>query len=135
MATTLSSAAEPKKSKQFIVNVLWNWSAVVVNVFTALILSPFIIRRLGDDNYGLWALHGLARRILLDHRSRLPLRHHQVFGALSNARRIRTDQRDSNTRAVLFGVHWSGAGACKLFGAPLLAHAMHVQHPLFPQAW
>ena len=56
MAAASPPLAQPHKTTQFIVNVLWNWSAVLVNVFSALILSPFIIRRLGDENYGLWAL-------------------------------------------------------------------------------
>ena len=56
MATSSPPLPQTQKKTQFIVNVLWNWSAVAVTIFSALILSPFIIRRLGDENYGLWAL-------------------------------------------------------------------------------
>jgi O-antigen/teichoic acid export membrane protein len=56
MATSSPPLTATRGKAQFIVNVLWNWSAVVVNVFSALILSPFVIRKLGDENFGLWAL-------------------------------------------------------------------------------
>lgn len=56
METSSPPAPARRGKAQFIVNVLWNWSAVVVNVFSALILSPFVIRKLGDENFGLWAL-------------------------------------------------------------------------------
>src|SRR5918911_2593206 len=56
MATTSSSPATGTDKRRFIINVLWNWASVAVNIFSGLILSPFVIRRLGDENYGLWAL-------------------------------------------------------------------------------
>ncbi len=40
----------------FIKNVLWSWAEVGVSIFAALVLAPIIIRRLGDENYGLWTL-------------------------------------------------------------------------------
>lgn len=40
----------------FIKNVLWQWTEVGVSIFAALVLAPIIIRRLGDENYGLWSL-------------------------------------------------------------------------------
>ncbi len=44
------------RSRRFIANVLWNWTGTVASLFTGLILSPIIIRRLGPDGYGVWAL-------------------------------------------------------------------------------
>src|ERR1700722_10752279 len=44
------------RSRRFITNVIWNWTGVVASLFTGLILSPIIIRRLGPDGYGVWAL-------------------------------------------------------------------------------
>lgn len=40
----------------FIKNVLWSWTEVGVSIFAALVLAPIIIRRLGDENFGLWTL-------------------------------------------------------------------------------
>jgi O-antigen/teichoic acid export membrane protein len=40
----------------FLRNVLWNWAEVGLGIFAALILAPIIIRRLGDEDYGMWAL-------------------------------------------------------------------------------
>src|SRR6478736_3476674 len=56
MATSSPPLPRQTHKSKFIVNVLWNWSLAAVNIFSALILSPFIIRRLGDENFGLWAL-------------------------------------------------------------------------------
>src|SRR5947207_6238182 len=48
--------AEPKRSDRFLSNVLWNWSHVALSLFSAVILSRFIIRKLGAEGYGLWQL-------------------------------------------------------------------------------
>ncbi|MGO9097433.1 MAG: lipopolysaccharide biosynthesis protein [Bryobacteraceae bacterium] len=37
-------------------NVFWTAVGVVANLFTGVILSPYIIRRLGVDGYGIWSL-------------------------------------------------------------------------------
>jgi O-antigen/teichoic acid export membrane protein len=37
-------------------NVFSNWTGYAVNVVVALLLSPFIVRALGDDLYGFWVL-------------------------------------------------------------------------------
>ena len=44
------------RSRRFIANVIWNWTGTVASLFTGLILSPIIIRRLGPEGYGVWAL-------------------------------------------------------------------------------
>jgi len=43
-------------ARRFLVNVLWNWGSVAANLFLGLLLSPLIIRRLGEERYGIWAL-------------------------------------------------------------------------------
>ena len=52
--TEATTAAQGRR--RFAVNVIWNWSAVALNVFAAFFLSRYVIRKLGDENYGLWAL-------------------------------------------------------------------------------
>lgn len=58
MSTVNEAAPPPAGSHRttFIVNVLWNWAGVVVNIFASLVLAPLIIGRLGDENFGLWAI-------------------------------------------------------------------------------
>jgi O-antigen/teichoic acid export membrane protein len=45
-----------KWAERFFINVLWSWLGVVASFFTGFFLSPYIIRRLGDQRYGIWAL-------------------------------------------------------------------------------
>jgi O-antigen/teichoic acid export membrane protein len=45
-----------QRRRRFAVNVIWNWGAVAISVFTAFFLSRYVIRKLGDENYGMWAL-------------------------------------------------------------------------------
>lgn len=41
-----------------IANVLWNWGAFVFNVAVTFVLSPYVVRSLGNTTYGLWVLLG-----------------------------------------------------------------------------
>ena len=45
-----------EKKGRFLSNVLWSGLGVAVNLFAGFILSPYIIRKLGLEGYGLWAL-------------------------------------------------------------------------------
>src|ERR1700690_3746351 len=45
-----------KWAERFFINVLWNWLGVIASFFTGFFLSPYIIRKLGDQRYGIWAL-------------------------------------------------------------------------------
>lgn len=51
-----SNQTGEKWAERFFVNVLWNWIGVVASFFTGFFLSPYIIRKLGDQRYGIWAL-------------------------------------------------------------------------------
>jgi O-antigen/teichoic acid export membrane protein len=44
------------KSRRFLMNVLWSWSGVATNLAVALLLNPYMIRKLGPERYGIWAL-------------------------------------------------------------------------------
>jgi O-antigen/teichoic acid export membrane protein len=37
-------------------SVLSNWAYLIVNAVVAFFLTPFVVRHLGDSNYGIWAL-------------------------------------------------------------------------------
>src|SRR5262249_43044989 len=54
--TTGSTTALGGRGRRFITNVLWNWMGTAASLFTGLILSPILIRKLGPDGYGVWAL-------------------------------------------------------------------------------
>jgi len=57
----MSESATPEnqargRGERFLINVLWTWTGVAANLFVGLILSPYIIRHLGAERYGIWAL-------------------------------------------------------------------------------
>ena len=35
-------------------NAIWNWLGVIVGMITGFVVSPFLVRTLGDTGYGLW---------------------------------------------------------------------------------
>ncbi|HVW69538.1 MAG TPA: oligosaccharide flippase family protein [Steroidobacteraceae bacterium] len=39
-------------------NVLWNWGSLAFGVAITFVLSPFVVRSLGDSQYGAWVLLG-----------------------------------------------------------------------------
>lgn len=49
-------APATNRGKRFVVNVIWSWVSVLTSLFTGLVLSPYLIRKLGPDGYGVWAL-------------------------------------------------------------------------------
>lgn len=49
-------ASSTPRPKSFLINVLWSWLAVAANIFSGIILTRYIIRKLGDERYGIWAL-------------------------------------------------------------------------------
>src|SRR5271156_1204014 len=44
------------EKKQIVKNVSSNWFSLGINVVVGLLLSPFILHRLGDTAFGLWVL-------------------------------------------------------------------------------
>jgi O-antigen/teichoic acid export membrane protein len=44
------------RGEQFVINVLWSWTGVAAKLFVGFIITPFIIRRLGAEQYGIWGL-------------------------------------------------------------------------------
>jgi O-antigen/teichoic acid export membrane protein len=52
-----AAAEEPtRRSERFFHSVLWSWFGVAVSIFTGVLLSPYIIRKLGDEGYGVWVI-------------------------------------------------------------------------------
>jgi O-antigen/teichoic acid export membrane protein len=50
------AAAIPSQARHFIVNVLWSWAGVMTTIAVAALISPYIIRTIGDTNYSIWSL-------------------------------------------------------------------------------
>ncbi len=50
------SPDEVQPPRSFVSNVLWTWVGAAANIASALVLSPYVIRKLGPDGYGLWIL-------------------------------------------------------------------------------
>jgi O-antigen/teichoic acid export membrane protein len=116
---------------RFLRNVAWNWLGVVLNIVSALILSPYIIRKLGDDNFGLWALTlSLVEYYwLLDFGLRSATirysAHHHATG----------EHKQINT-IINTALGYSLCVAPPLIGgtllvSPWLASLFHITHPLF----
>ena len=45
-----------EKPPSFLRNVLWTWLGVIVTLVSGIFLSPYMIRKLGHEGYGIWAL-------------------------------------------------------------------------------
>jgi O-antigen/teichoic acid export membrane protein len=56
MPSSSSGSNEPSQAQRFFINVLWNWLSVGANLFTAIFLTRYLIHRLGDQRYGIWAI-------------------------------------------------------------------------------
>lgn len=44
------------RSDRFLLNLLWSWMGVAASLFTGILLSPYLIHKLGAEGYGVWAL-------------------------------------------------------------------------------
>jgi O-antigen/teichoic acid export membrane protein len=51
-----SIPTNPRRGERFVFSLLWNWVGVAAGLFTGLLLSPYLIRKLGTEAYGLWTL-------------------------------------------------------------------------------
>ena len=61
MASTItapppSPLSDAQRGKRFVMNVFWNWVGVGVSIVSGLLLSPYMIQKLGPEGYGVWAL-------------------------------------------------------------------------------
>ncbi|MEW6125986.1 MAG: flippase [Acidobacteriota bacterium] len=46
------------RASQIIKNVVMNWAAFIVTIGIGFVMSPFLVRNLGDEIYGVWVLVG-----------------------------------------------------------------------------
>src|SRR5262245_23535718 len=50
------AGSDRQHAERFFVNIIWTWLSVGVSFFTGFFLSRYVIRALGEERYGLWAL-------------------------------------------------------------------------------
>jgi len=55
MAGTTESAPRHRAAR-FIINAFWTWLGVGATLFTGFLLSPYLVRKLGPEGYGIWVL-------------------------------------------------------------------------------
>ena len=56
MTASEQASADHGRGARFVKNVFWNWTGVGANLATGLIVSPYLIRKLGAEAYGIWAI-------------------------------------------------------------------------------
>ncbi|MBZ5606486.1 MAG: oligosaccharide flippase family protein [Acidobacteriia bacterium] len=54
--TVASSEHASPRGRRFVVNILWNWMGVAAALVGGLLISPYLIRKLGPEAYGVWVL-------------------------------------------------------------------------------
>ena len=55
-AIATSSTQPVPRSRRFFSGVLWNWAGVALNIVIGLLLTPYLIHKLGSERYGIWGL-------------------------------------------------------------------------------
>jgi len=53
---SVEAASAGHHQRRFVTNVLWSWSGVAASLFQGIIITRIVIRRLGPEHYGIWAL-------------------------------------------------------------------------------
>jgi len=56
VTASTADSFETQASGRFFINVLWSWTGVATSMISAFFLSRYIIRKLGDERYGIWVL-------------------------------------------------------------------------------
>ncbi|MEN6536801.1 MAG: oligosaccharide flippase family protein [Bryobacteraceae bacterium] len=56
MPDTSNAKSDVHGAKRFLSGVLWNWAGIGVQLFAGIVISPYVIRKLGTERYGIWAL-------------------------------------------------------------------------------
>jgi O-antigen/teichoic acid export membrane protein len=56
LAAEPPSSQDAQRGKRFLVNVFWNWFGVAATILSGLVVSPFMINRMGPEAYGVYAL-------------------------------------------------------------------------------
>ncbi|HVV44992.1 MAG TPA: hypothetical protein VHC72_07290, partial [Bryobacteraceae bacterium] len=55
-ATTTPSEPSAQRTQRYLTNVLWTWMGVAAGIVSAILLQPYVIRKLGDIDVSIWML-------------------------------------------------------------------------------
>jgi O-antigen/teichoic acid export membrane protein len=104
------------RSSQIIRNVLMNWVAFAVTILAGFLMSPFLVRHLGDAVYGVWVLLGsLAGYLgLLD------------FGLIPSMVKYVAEYRARNDQRALNRLMTAGLVAYSIMGLVSLALSLAI---------
>ncbi|MGH7690047.1 MAG: oligosaccharide flippase family protein [Gemmatimonadaceae bacterium] len=107
-------------------SVLWNWSSFAFSVAVTFVLSPFIVRELGDTNYGIWVLVGslVGYLGLLDFGVRSAVT--RYVARLHTGRSDQESSRLVSTALSIFGSLGLTALLASSVFAVLLGHRFHI---------
>jgi O-antigen/teichoic acid export membrane protein len=120
------------RTGKFLHNLTWIWMSVVVNVVAGLLIQRYVLKKLGDDNNGLWIMvlalieyYGLLdfgfRSATLKYAA-----HYYTLGDNHQVNRVINTALaySSAVAALMLGVTW--------LVAPYVGGLFHVTNPVFP---
>jgi O-antigen/teichoic acid export membrane protein len=55
-ATTTTSEQKAQRTQRYLTNVLWTWFGVGAGIVSAILLQPYVIKKLGDVDVSIWIL-------------------------------------------------------------------------------
>lgn len=130
---TLGPPAKGGRTGRFLHNLMWVWASVGLTVVSGFLAAPFIIHRIGDDNYGVWALvlSLIEYYWLLDFGFRSATlkytAHYYVLGDTAQVNRVINTglAYSSAVAAVMLAATW--------IAAPHLGSLFKITHPDFPR--
>lgn len=129
MSTAVRSAG---RGRRFVVNVLWSWTGVAVNILVAALLSPYIIRQLGADKFSIWtvALSFVEYFWLIDIGLRsATVKFSAEYRATGNTRALSEVLNTGLLYSTLAGLLIAAAAAA---GAGYAASVLRIDEPAFP---
>jgi O-antigen/teichoic acid export membrane protein len=53
---TTDAAAPVQGARRYITNILWTWLGVAVGIIVGFVITPYVIRRIGDKQFSIWTL-------------------------------------------------------------------------------
>jgi O-antigen/teichoic acid export membrane protein len=128
-ATLVIEQASSQRSQRFLINVFWNWSHVAITLFSAVILSRYIIRRLGAEGYGLWQLS----YSMIGYYGLLDLGFRSAVVYYSARYRAREEYESLNELLSTLLVYFSAIGILLVGATFLLSNQVHRLFPVSPE--
>ncbi|MGA7412295.1 MAG: oligosaccharide flippase family protein [Bryobacteraceae bacterium] len=55
-AATMNATAPVQGARRYITNILWTWLGVAVGILFGFVVTPYVIRKIGDKQFSIWTL-------------------------------------------------------------------------------